>query len=235
MEVFLVVWFSVAFLSAVWVAYDEITTQPEIMGVMKVAWVLITLYFGVVGVILYLTSCREPQPGTHDQWVSPLWKQAVGSTMHCVAGDAVGIVLAAAVTAAAGLSGVVEFPIEYVAGFLFGWLVFQTLPQLAMGKGKGLVKALKEAFTAEFISLTAMVAGMFPAMYWMMGMGGSGHHELGPEKIEFWGVMAAAIAIGFVFTYPVNWMLVVSGRKHGMGSMKVMGVGGNETREDSHT
>ncbi len=87
MEVFLVVWFVVAFLSAVWVAYDEITTQPEIMGVMKVAWVLITLYFGVVGVILYLTSCREPRPGTHDQWVSPLWKQAVGSTMHCVAGD----------------------------------------------------------------------------------------------------------------------------------------------------
>ncbi len=63
-------------------------------------------------------------------------------------------------------------------------------------------------------------------------MGGSGHHELGPEKIEFWGVMAASIAIGLIFTYPVNWMLVVTGRKHGMGSMKVMGEGGHAVHGD---
>src|SRR5256885_3316493 len=33
-----------------------------------------------------------------------LWKQGVGSTIHCVAGDATGIILAAAVTAALGRS-----------------------------------------------------------------------------------------------------------------------------------
>ena len=51
--------------------------------------------------------------------------------------------------------------------------------------------------------------------------------RLGPEDVQFWGAMSAAIIVGFVVTYPVNWWLVASGRKHGMASSMAMGHGGH--------
>lgn len=62
-----------------------------------------TLYLGPVGLFLYVLSCKEPFPGTHERFIQPLWKQGMGSTIHCVAGDATGIIVAAAVTGALGL------------------------------------------------------------------------------------------------------------------------------------
>jgi hypothetical protein len=199
--------------------------QPEIMPIMKVAWVLITLYLGVVGATLYLVSCREPRPGEHQAFVAPMWKQAVGSTMHCVAGDALGIVTAAAITSALGVAKIADFAVEYVVAFLFGWLIFQVAP--ARMQGEPLGPALRSAFFAELVSLTAMAIGMFATTNWLRG---SGPSAAGPETLEFWGAMSAGIAVGFAWTYPVNWLLVASGRKHGMGSASVMGMGRHEHR-----
>jgi hypothetical protein len=94
----LVVWFTLAALSTAYVAYDAFTNNPE-MTVMKWGWVLVTLYIGPVALALYILSCKEPAPWTHEEFIKPLWKQAMGSTIHCIAGDATGIVTAAAVTA----------------------------------------------------------------------------------------------------------------------------------------
>mgnify|MGYP001791523283 CR=1 FL=1 len=98
---FLVVWFVVAALCTAYVAYDQFKGNPE-PTVMKWGFVLITLYMGPIGLLLYVMSDKEPKPGTHEAFVAPLWKQAVGSTIHCVAGDAAGSIGAAGVTAALG-------------------------------------------------------------------------------------------------------------------------------------
>ena len=63
---------------------------------------------------------QAPKPGGHEEFVKPLWKQGVGSTVHCVAGDATGIILAAVVTALVGLPMWADLIVEYTAGFLFG-------------------------------------------------------------------------------------------------------------------
>ena len=44
--------------------------------------------------------------------------------------------------------------------------------------------------------------------------------------LPFWGVMSAAILVGSVVDYPVNVWLVARRLKHGMGSMAVLGRGG---------
>ena len=36
---------------------------------------------------------REPLPGLHERYVAVRWRQTLGSTMHCVAGDGVGILV----------------------------------------------------------------------------------------------------------------------------------------------
>src|SRR3954447_822160 len=106
-DVVLLGWFVLATFSTTYVAWDAFTNNPE-MTVMKWGWVLVTLYLGPIALLLYVLSCKEPRPGTHEEFVRPLWKQGLGSTIHCVAGDATGIVVAAVVTAALGLPMAVD-------------------------------------------------------------------------------------------------------------------------------
>lgn len=93
----LIFWFALTGLSVAYVAWDAFTKNPE-LTVMKWGWVLVTLYTGPVGAAVYVLSCKEPRPGAHEQFITPRWKQALGSSIHCMAGDATGIIAAAAVT-----------------------------------------------------------------------------------------------------------------------------------------
>ncbi len=230
MNTFLIIWFASAFLAALWTAYDLIAKQPKIMPVIKVAWVLVILYLGIIGLILYILSCQAPPTIDHDEYVSPMWKRALGSTIHCVSGDALGIVIVAVIIYNAHLPMFAEFAIEYVFAFLFGWLIFQ-VPPIMVFMGKPFREALLDGLRAEFVSLTAMVAGMFPTMYLLMkAAGGSGGHMPSPISLEFWGIMSASIAVGFIVTYPVSWWMVSIGWKRGMGSTHVMGEGGDDPR-----
>jgi hypothetical protein len=68
-------------------AYDQWRNNPE-PNVMRAGFVPVTLYMGPLGLLLYVLADKEPSPGTHEQFIKPLWKQGVGSTIHCVAGDA---------------------------------------------------------------------------------------------------------------------------------------------------
>jgi manganese oxidase len=70
--------------------------------VMKWGFILVTLYMGPLGLLLYVLADKEPRPGEHEAFTKPLWKQGIGSTIHCVAGDATGIILAAVITATRG-------------------------------------------------------------------------------------------------------------------------------------
>src|SRR5687768_16960774 len=104
----------------------DLRRNPEPV-VMKWGWLLVTLYMGPIAVGMYILSDKEPKPGTHEEFVRPLWKQGIGSTIHCVAGDATGIILAATVTAVLGFPMWVDIGVEYAAGFACGLFVFQAL------------------------------------------------------------------------------------------------------------
>ena len=62
-------------------------------------------FSGVVGAFLYVLGCREPLPGLHERYVAARWRQALGSAMHCVAGDGVGILAGAVLARVLGLGG----------------------------------------------------------------------------------------------------------------------------------
>jgi len=115
----LVVWFAIALASTLYVGWDQYRNNPE-PTVMKWGFILITLYMGPLGLLLYVLADQEPRPGEHEKFIAPLWKQGVGSTIHCVAGDATGIILAAIVTATLGLPMWIDLIVEYLVGFSFG-------------------------------------------------------------------------------------------------------------------
>jgi len=160
-DYFLVAWFAVAIISTMWVGWDQCRNNPE-PAVMKWGFILVTLYMGPLGLLLYVLADKEPRPGTHEQFTAPLWKQGVGSTIHCVAGDATGIILAAAITAALGLPMRIDLIVEYLAGFACGLFIFQSLFMKAM-MGGSYRDNVRKTFLPELISMNAMMAGMAPS------------------------------------------------------------------------
>lgn len=216
-------WFALTFLSVAYVAYDAYVNNPE-LTVMKWGWLLVTLYMGVIGLALYVLSCKEPRPFTHEEFIKPLWKQAMGSTIHCVAGDATGIILAATITAAIGFPMWLDLIVEYAAGFGFGLLIFQALFMKDM-MGGSYGAALWMSFMPEWLSMNMVMAGMIPVM--VFGMMGHDMRAMQPSQLLYWGVMSFGVIVGFIAAYPVNWWLVAKGLKHGMGTQRVLGKGGH--------
>jgi hypothetical protein len=219
-------WFATVLASALYVALDAFTKNPE-LTVMKWGWVLVTLYIGPIGASIYVLSCKEPRPGTHERFVAPLWKQSLGSTIHCVAGDATGIVLAAIITTSIGLAMWGETIVEYVAGFGFGLLVFQALFMRDMLGGSYLA-AVRSTVLPEWLSMNCVMAGMVVVMV-ITRSHAKGATDVG--DIRFWGVLSLAVLAGLVVAYPVNVWLVNNKLKHGMGTVRVLGQGGDRSAE----
>src|SRR5881275_2146917 len=203
-DYFLVVWFALAFASSAYVAWDQYRSNPEPV-VMKWGFILVTLYMGPLGLLLYVLADKEPRPGEHEEFFKPLWKQGVGSTIHCVAGDATGIILAAAVTAMLGLPMWIDLIVEYLAGFAFGLFIFQSLFMKAM-MGGTYWQNVRRSFLPELISMNAMMAAMAPVMSFLMM--GRDMRAMQPWQPLFWFVMSLGVIAGFIVAYAPNFWLV---------------------------
>jgi hypothetical protein len=207
----LIVWYVLTAGSLVFIIWDLFTNTPT-LGVMKLAWILIILYTGPVGLFIYLLSCRQPMPGTHDQFITSHWKQSIGSMMHCVAGDATGIILAAAVVYHFGFPNGIDLIIEYTSAFVVGLLVFQALFMRSMFGGDYLM-AVRKTFFAETVSMNMVMIGMIPTMVILMSRFPDSDN---PTTPLFWGIMSLACMAGMVTAYPINSWMVRQGIKHGM-------------------
>lgn len=215
-------WFILTALSVPYVAWDAFRNNPE-MTVMKWGFLLITVFMGPVGAAIYVLSCKPPVPKDHAAFVNPLWKQAIGSTVHCVAGDATGIILAAGITMAMGLVMWHDIIAEYLFGFAFGLLIFQAVFMRDMFGGS-YVQAVRKSLYPEWVSMNAVMAGMVPVMVVLMSRDMSSMHPANPR---FWAVMSLATMVGFGTAYPVNLWLVGVRIKHGMGTTLALGAGGH--------
>lgn len=222
-DVILLVWFTLTAFSVIYVAWDAFTNNPE-MTVMKWGWVLVTLYLGPISLFLYIMSCKEPAPDTHEEFIKPLWKQGLGSAIHCVAGDATGVIVAATITGLLGLPMWIDMIVEYIAGFAFGLFIFQALFMKDM-MGGSYGQAVRHSLLPEWVSMNFMMAGMFPTMVVLMM--GRDMRAMEPTELVFWGAMSAAIGVGLLTCYWVNVWLVDKGLKHGMGTVRALGKGGH--------
>ncbi|HEY2538936.1 MAG TPA: DUF4396 domain-containing protein [Stellaceae bacterium] len=210
----MLLWFILAAIALVFVAID-IRTTPE-SPVMKWGFVLVTAYTGVIDAFLYVLGCSEPLPGMHEQYVAAHWRQALGSTMHCVPGDGVGILAGAVLARALGLTGLPEIALEYVLGFAFGWTVFQALFMRDM-VGGSYTRSLTSTFLPELLSMNLLMTGMVATMMILRTQLGRGAD---PTTAAFWFVMSMALLVGSIIAYPINWWLVRYHLKHGMMTVR---------------
>ena len=210
----MLLWFVLAAVSLLFVAVD-IRTTPE-SPVMKWGFVLLTAYTGVIGAFLYVLGCREPLTGLHERYTAAPWRQALGSTMHCVAGDGVGILAGAVLASVSGIAGMAEVALEYILGFAFGWTIFQALFMRDMAGGS-YFDSLKSTFLPELLSMNLLMAGMIPTVMTLRRHVPAADD---PTTPNFWFVMSIGLLAGFVIAYPMNWWLVANKLKHGMMTVR---------------
>jgi Domain of unknown function (DUF4396) len=210
----MLLWFVLAGPSLLFVALDVRHTPAA--PVMKWAFVLVTAYTGPIGAFIYVLGCREPLWRTHERYTAFRWKQVLGSTMHCVAGDGVGILTGAVAASLLHLSAIADIGLEYVLGFGFGWAIFQALFMRKMAGGS-YRRALRMTFVPELLSMNLLMAGMVPLANIAKTVWPAGHEPLNPE---FWFLMSMALLFGAMTAYPINWWLVAKGLKHGMMTVR---------------
>jgi hypothetical protein len=210
----MLLWFLLTAISVIFVAWD-IRSTPE-SPVLKAGFVLLTCYTGPIGAFLYVLGCREPLPGLHEQYVAVRWRQVLGSTMHCVAGDGVGILVGAVIGAWIHLPRLAEMVLEYALGFAFGWTILQALFMRDMAGGS-YYRSLRLTFLSELLSMNFLMAGMTVVMTLAMKVTPDSRNPLGPS---FWFIMSMSLLAGFVLAFPMNWWLVANHLKHGMMTVR---------------
>jgi hypothetical protein len=210
----MLLWFLLTALSLLYVVIDIRTTPAS--PVLKWGFILLTAYTGPLGAFLYVLGCREPLPGLHERYVATRWRQVLGSTMHCVAGDGVGILAGAVIASLFHLPKSADIALEYALGFGFGWSIFQSLFMRGMAGGS-YTRALSRTFFPELLSMNCLMAGMVPAMTLAMKSVPASHK---PSEPAFWFIMSMALLVGFITAYPMNWWLVTRHMKHGMMTVR---------------
>jgi hypothetical protein len=211
----MLLWFVLTAAALLFVAID-IRSTPE-SPVLKWGFVLLTAYTGVFGAFLYVLGCREPLPGLHERYTAARWRQTLGSTMHCVAGDGVGILAGAVLSAIFVLPRLAETTLEYILGFAFGWTIFQALFMRNSMPGGSYRRALASTFVPELLSMNFLMAGMMPTVMVLRKYIEAAENPTSPA---FWFVMSMGLLVGFVVAYPMNWWLVANHLKHGMMTVR---------------
>jgi Domain of unknown function (DUF4396) len=220
-------WFVLAAASLVFVTIDIRHTPAH--PVLKWAFIILTLFTGPFGAFFYVLGCREPLRGTHEEYVAARWRQVLGSTMHCAAGDGLGIIAGAAIAARWNLPRWGDLSLEYALGFGFGWAFFQAFAMREMAGGS-YRRSLRLTFFPEFVSMNLLMAGMVLTMRLLRPLlPGAGD----PSALPFWFVVSMALLSGFVLAYPVNWWLVARGLKHGMITVRAPGSEPRAPKADS--
>ncbi len=217
MTTLLTIWFILTGFSLAYVTWHNITYNP-VSWVQKLAWILVTAYTGPIGLLAYWFTCRTREGLTHAASTQKTWQQAVNSEMHCVAGDATGIILSAAIVYGFALPNGIDLIIEYISAFIVGLFVFQALMMIEMYNGD-YTQAVRKTIFAETVSMNMVMVGMIPTMLILMHVIPNADN---PLNLNFWFVMGMATIVGGITAYPINYWLVAKKLKHGCMTIKPM-------------
>jgi hypothetical protein len=135
-----------------------------------------------------------------------LTRMAISATLHCLTGCAIGEVLGMVIGTALDWSNAATVVLSIVLAFAFGYS-FTLTPVLR--SGLGLRAAIGVALAADTVSIAVMeivdnaIVLVIP-----------GAMDAGLASVLFWASLAAALAIAFVVTVPVNRALIRRGKGH---------------------
>ena len=218
--------YAIGVVGAIWVVWDAYHVNTALKTAMRWAWPIIVLFFGPIGLALYAATARAPgiadiddpeeKKRHHDEWTrSSTLRMTTGSVIHCVGGDGLGIITAMVASRVIGLTFWEEWWFEYAAGYVIGTLIFQ-YKAMSM-HASSWPRAIYMAFRGEWYSMLTVMAGMGIVMGVVTPLVVS--EQPNPDTAAFWGFAFLGLFLGFLLTYPMNWLEIQVGYKHGHGRM----------------
>jgi hypothetical protein len=134
------------------------------------------------------------------------WRTAITATLHCLTGCAIGEVLGMVLATWWGWSTVPSLALAIVLAFFFGYLLTYTSVRRA---GLGVGAAVSTALAADTVSITVMEIVDTTFLLLLPGA-----MEAPLSSPLFWWSLAAALAVAFVVTVPVNRWMIDRGKGH---------------------
>lgn len=220
---FVITWYGLAVPATVWVIYDVYQVNRPLDTAMKWAWPPLIIFFSIIGVGFYVWSSRPPgigkikdpdeQKKAFQEYVKRPFSKITGAVSHCLGGDGLGIITAMVIARITNMSFWQEFWFEFLAGYVLSWLIFQYKAMRKMTDS--VAKALWMGGRAEVFTMLTAMTGMGAVMGFITPTVVGEQPD--PDTFAFWGFAAFGLFIGYLVTYPMAWMLVRMGWKHGMG------------------
>jgi hypothetical protein len=137
---------------------------------------------------------------------SALTGVAISATLHCLTGCALGEIAGVALGTALGLGNLATIALAIGLAFVFGYGL-TSLPLLRAGLALGAVVPIALASDTLSIATMEVVDNLILVVI-------PGAMEAGLGDLLFWGSLAFALAVAFVFTVPVNRWLLSRGKGH---------------------
>jgi hypothetical protein len=134
------------------------------------------------------------------------WSMAAQATLHCLTGCAIGEVLGMVIGSATGLHNAGTVILSIVLAFIFGYALTM---RGVLRSGLTVRDALKVALAADTVSIAVMEIVDNAAVLVIPGA-----MDAALTSWLFWGALAAALALAFVITTPVNRWMISRGRGH---------------------
>ncbi len=134
------------------------------------------------------------------------WAAAVQATLHCLTGCAIGEVLGMVIGTSLGWSAAATVALAVALAFVFGYALTM---RGVLRAGLPFRRALQVALAADTVSIAVMELVDNAVMVSVPGA-----MEAGLTSAFFWLALAAAFAVAFVVTTPVNRWLMSRGRGH---------------------
>jgi hypothetical protein len=138
--------------------------------------------------------------------VMDTWRTAISATLHCLTGCAIGEVLGMVLATWWGWGDAASIALAVALAFFFGYLLtFVGVRRAGLDVGT----AVRTALAADTLSILVMeiVDNAF-----LLAVPGA--MEAGLADWFFWGALAAALAVAFVLTVPVNKWMIGRGKGH---------------------
>jgi hypothetical protein len=230
-EALTIAWLFFAFASAIWIAVHARRRLPQVMPMMKAAWVAFALLMGPIAVWLYGRSYNRRPMRQHNgmtMWQRPPFDQAVSATVMMFSFDMLLMVLAVFALAYLG------FPIIRSGGPLYwlgtsmflmmvGMYLIALVLMLLVFHGPMTMHERRTSYTrALAVGLPLMAAtmtveslGMMPTMWWAQMSFLPGMQMPTEDDLTMWGTLIMAVLVAFLVVLPFNHWLVRRGRKMG--------------------
>ena len=134
------------------------------------------------------------------------WAMAAQATLHCLTGCAIGEVLGMVSGTSIGLHDGATVALSVALAFLFGYALTM---RGVLRAGVPFRAAVRVALAADTVSIFVMEVVDNAIM-----LGVPGAMEAGIASVLFWVALAAALAVAFVVTLPINRALMSRGKGH---------------------